>query len=519
MPPPAPSTPDTQSSSDAANTPNSHPQENPRALATPGSHVQSSARGYDTPPTDILAMRSTDAYASQQGYLDSPSLIHSYWQQSGLNPAGIRAIDTTDNEQKLGNNRYSGDSTSTVVPRSQPPKQQSLGSLSFVRNGRNEEMQSDRPHPIPFTLQTPPPPHTPIRQPAAPPVSHNTSSGNRQFLDGLSPSPSIWQGLNSRFTHMRLDTQAASSSSSPVWTQPRETSESPQLPSWMNQALNQGHHPPSSLLSRSPTTLPPMQRSLSPPRGFRPMAAISHHQRPAERIMPREPDNDGPVAFSGNYRGEHSMRNASVEALAPELNCALWLTNLPPDVTHRQLLSQVRNVGRIWCTVINAPDWSRHTTAAAKVVFFTPAPAQLLLSKSLTQGLDVNGYKVKVTHNRVKYAEEPLIGNASRVLIVTGKTTFVNPESLTEFFKARFVFEVDEITELIVQGNLHTGGRSVIEYKFGSFRCQSQMGKMALEKDRPDGFEKVEFGPDPCEVGDTLASYGIAAERIQGRGI
>lgn len=102
----------------------------------------------------------------------------------------------------------------------------------------------------------------------------------------------------------------------------------------------------------------------------------------------------------------------------------------------------------------------------------------------------------------------------SRCLIITGHADFVNEASLSKFFKDRFIFQVDEVVELI-----KAGGRAVVEFKFGSYRCQSQMGKMSLEKDRPAGLEKVEFGDDPCEVGDTMSSYGIAAERIQGRGL
>jgi hypothetical protein len=248
------------------------------------------------------------------------------------------------------------------------------------------------------------------------------------------------------------------------------------------------------------------------------MAAIAHTRSNVSRVN-CDDDTAEPVTFSGNYKGEHTIRNASAMNLSPEENCALWLTNLPPDVTHRQLLAQIRNVGRVWCAVINEPDYERHDTAAAKVVFFTPGPAQILLSKSLTQGLQVGSHAVRVTHNRVKYGEQPVVGAASRVLIITGKSSFINAENLTEFFKERFVFEIDEITTLIIRGEAENGGRSVIEYRFGSFRCQAQMGKMALEKDRPQGFEKVEFGEDPCEVGDTLAAYTIAAERIQGKGI
>ncbi|KAF5677019.1 hypothetical protein FHETE_1921 [Fusarium heterosporum] len=361
-------------------------------------------------------------------------------------------------------------------------------------------------------------PTSPARQPAVPPVDY--SSVRKAIPATMDSSTAIWESLKDHFNQLDMNEQQDPATVPAPVQAPRAFTAGAQpfqLPSWLNQSLqqqslNSSPNPPSGSLLESPNI-----RQSSASRGFRPMAAIAHTRSDLTRA--NDDDQTEPVIFSGNYKGEHTIRNASAMNLAPEENCALWLTNLPPDVTHRQLLAQIRNVGRIWCTVINEPDYERHDTAAAKVVFFTPVPAQLLLSKSLTQGLEVGGYAVRVTHNRVKYGEQPIVGAASRVLIITGKSSFVNAESLTKFFNERFVFEIDEITSLIVRGEAENGGRSVIEYRFGSFRCQAQMGKMALEKDRPQGFEKVEFGEDPCEVGDTLTAYTIAAERIQGKGI
>ncbi|KAF5022483.1 hypothetical protein F66182_5455 [Fusarium sp. NRRL 66182] len=405
---------------------------------------------------------------------------------------------------------YSSEAIVTAVPSTDNPSAQVFSSV------RDSPRQPQ--HPLAFSLmaaQTSTPAN-PIRQPAVPPSDHASSVRN-SFPGHLAPSPAIWEGLKGHFGQLDLGERYPPSPALPQTSHPSiQPAQSCQLPPWLANRINQ--QPRFSTPIASPVHLSsPTLRQPPAPRGFRPMAAIAHARAFPSRIASEDVPPDA-AAFSGNYKGEHSVRNASVAELLPEQNCALWLTNLPPDVTHRQLLAQIRNVGRIWCTVINEPDYERHDTAAAKVVFFAPEPAQRLLSKSLTQGLHVGGYPVKVTHNRVKYGEQPAVGSASRVLIITGKSAFVNAESLTEFFKARFVFEIDEITPLIVQGRADQGGRSVVEYRFGSFRCQAQMGKMALEKDRPFGFEKVEFGPDPCEV-DTLSSYGIAAERIQGKGM
>ncbi|KAF5628775.1 uncharacterized protein FTJAE_8725 [Fusarium tjaetaba] len=358
-------------------------------------------------------------------------------------------------------------------------------------------------------------PAYPIRQPIAPPPDH-APSARSLFPGALAPSPAIWEGLKGHFSQLGINEHKSMPLPTTLpFAQPPlahiQEAPRPVLPAWLEDALKKVPYAKSHDDHSQKFSLAARQQNA---RGFRPMAAIA---RPPSHTA-RE-DEARESVFSDNYKGEHNTRNASALSLTADQNCALWLTNLPPDVTHHELLGQIRNVGRIWCSVINEPDWERHQTAAAKVVFFTPGPAQLLLSKSLTRGISVRGFPVRVTHNRVKYGEQGVLGPASRVLIITGKSTFVNPSSLTKFFEERFVFEVDEITELIVQGDASKGGRSVVEYRFGSFRCQAQMGKMALEKDRPQGFEKVEFGEDPCEVGDTLSAYGVAAERIQGKGM
>ncbi|KAJ4155904.1 hypothetical protein LMH87_001127 [Akanthomyces muscarius] len=262
--------------------------------------------------------------------------------------------------------------------------------------------------------------------------------------------------------------------------------------------------------------------------GFLPMHAVRASREPASTIAahPSSSFNFGITAptshpavpstrFSDRYHGMHTETNASAEHLSAEQNASLWITNLPPDITHRELLAQIRGVGRIWCCFINGPDGLKHTTAAAKVVFFLPAAAQRLLQNAVEHGLQVRGFRAKVTQNRIKTGETiPKAGDDSRVLIVTGQASFVNEATLTEYFGQRFVFQVDEVREL-----LRGGGRAVVEFRFGSYRCQSQMGKISLEKDRPVGFEKAEFGEDPCEVGENWSSHAIAVLRIRGIGL
>ncbi|KAG5993935.1 hypothetical protein E4U43_003354, partial [Claviceps pusilla] len=252
---------------------------------------------------------------------------------------------------------------------------------------------------------------------------------------------------------------------------------------------------------------------------FIPMLSITRPDRTGRDFTPVLQQSTHHAAsslkFSPRYHGMHTENNASMEHLPPEQNCALWLTNLPPDIRERELLASVRNVGRIYATFINYPDGHAHATSAAKLVFFTPEAAQkLLVYCTLVKPMVIRGHRVKIALNRIKYAKNSMENGESRVLIITGHREFVNEASLTAFFQARFQFQIDEAVTLITHKE-----RAVVEYKFGSYRCQAQMGMKALLLDKPAGLEMVEYGADPCEVGSEVTSFTVAGERIQGRGL
>ncbi|KAG6023388.1 hypothetical protein E4U19_004423 [Claviceps sp. Clav32 group G5] len=256
--------------------------------------------------------------------------------------------------------------------------------------------------------------------------------------------------------------------------------------------------------SAEPKFIPMLSVIRTEGRGKRPIPFLSQSNR----------HTVSPLKFSPHYHGMHTENNASMEHLAPDQNCALWLTNLPPDIRVRELLSTIRNVGRVYATFINDADGHLHATAAAKLVFFTPEAAQKLLAQCLVTPLVIRGYLVKIALNRIKYAKNSMDNGESRVLIITGQADFVNTSTLTAFFQARFQFQIDDAANLMIHK-----GRAVVEYKFGSYRCQAQMGMKSLLLDQPAGLEMVEYGADPCEVGSEATSFTVAAARIQGRGL
>jgi hypothetical protein len=86
--------------------------------------------------------------------------------------------------------------------------------------------------------------------------------------------------------------------------------------------------------------------------------------------------------FSPNYRGDPDLARNQSAAIPAEANCSLFIVGLAPDLTPHELLSGIRNIGRVYATHINPPVPERgHVFSAAKLVFFERAGAgEFLLS-------------------------------------------------------------------------------------------------------------------------------------------
>ncbi|KYK54485.1 hypothetical protein DCS_06443 [Drechmeria coniospora] len=247
---------------------------------------------------------------------------------------------------------------------------------------------------------------------------------------------------------------------------------------------------------------------------FTPMRALQNLEKVAQKSVAGLGWSHQSLShkFSNNYRGQHTDKNAGREDLPDELNCSLWLTNLPADLSYPELITAIGARGRVYGTFINYPDNKQFRTAAAKVVFFTHEPAQRLKAESWSRGFYIRDHRVRISYNRIKSATQPTSRQKnSRVLLITGRVDFVNIESIRAWLNERIIWQEDRAIELI-----RAKDRAVVEWRFCSYRNQAEMAKLALEKERPTGFEMVEFGEDPCEKGDTMASYGVAAERIMG---
>ncbi|ROW16702.1 hypothetical protein VPNG_01538 [Cytospora leucostoma] len=204
------------------------------------------------------------------------------------------------------------------------------------------------------------------------------------------------------------------------------------------------------------------------------------------------------LGFSPAYNGDpHLERNRSAN-VPNDLNCSLFLVNLPPDLTTTRLIAAVQAMGptgRIYATHINAPEPERqHYGCAAKVIFFERQAAQAFFSLCEQYGFAVDGCAARVMWNRIKTAEQAHSRVTTRVLLIGGRRDFVNPETLTEYFRTKLQFQVDRI---IPHTDGMDGENAVIEYRFGSFRCQAEAAKMALMREHQD--VRCFFHPDPCD--------------------
>ncbi|OBR14960.1 F-box domain-containing protein [Colletotrichum higginsianum IMI 349063] len=232
---------------------------------------------------------------------------------------------------------------------------------------------------------------------------------------------------------------------------------------------------------------------------FRPMNAVTrpfyHPDFDSQRELKRR------LGISPNYAGDASIARNQSAAIPDSENVAFWITNLPPRVTHNQLLGQIRGMGRIWACVISPPAGD-HATSAAKVVFFELAAAQKFLAhcSDPQRRLIVGGYVARVCLNRTKKAEENVEGNHSRVVIIQGNPSFVNPVTLLRHFSKNFEYDIDEIITHVLNSQM-----GHVEIRFGSWRSQAETSRQCIKAMYPPGGDlspvwSLRYGTDPCSI-------------------
>ncbi|KAK5653917.1 hypothetical protein OQA88_7842 [Cercophora sp. LCS_1] len=241
-------------------------------------------------------------------------------------------------------------------------------------------------------------------------------------------------------------------------------------------------------------------------RTFRPMEIRNMHRPDPYDLMIK--------GYSPNYLGNPNIdRNRSAD-ISPEKNCSVFITGLSPDLTTTDLLGSIRNIGRIYATHINQPDPCKgHHTCAAKVVFFERVAAERFYNQYHMEGFAVirrPDYVGRVVWNRIRSAEQDPGGRKSRVLIISGPKHIVNAESLDSYFRSKITFQIDTIrTYYKPDDAMESLGREreLVEFRFGSYRCQAEAARMALAREYKEYGIYCDFGPDPCDLEESLQGY------------
>ncbi|KAI1112106.1 hypothetical protein F5Y14DRAFT_282892 [Nemania sp. NC0429] len=207
---------------------------------------------------------------------------------------------------------------------------------------------------------------------------------------------------------------------------------------------------------------------------------------------------------SPNYRGDLGLATNRSANIPDELNTAVWITNLPPDLTYKMLLDSVRNCGKVYATVINGPG-EQHVMSAGKIVFFDVAGAENLLRQAREGRFIVGDCVPAVRPNRIKSEAKPLSPH-SRVLHIEGPSCIVNERYLADLFREEDIrWEDEEVLTLWSKE-----GRTRLEWRFGSYRSQAEAARLVIDRVKKRGYRRtpdeypfwqnvvVYFGVDPC---------------------
>ncbi|RYO91542.1 hypothetical protein DL764_008277 [Monosporascus ibericus] len=201
-----------------------------------------------------------------------------------------------------------------------------------------------------------------------------------------------------------------------------------------------------------------------------------------------------------NYGGNRTVaQQFKMWDLADHMNTALWITGLPSDCTHQDVLAQLRGIGKVYSLHINKPIDGPDPTkplkpnCAASLAFFTPEAAQIFLQRCKLTPFRVKSRRAFVRPNQNKVPPFYDYG-ASRVLIIQGLREYVTVEWLSWYLKkvVKMFWDTDRtfLQEIGVENRL--------EWHFGSWKSQAEAAHRAIYNNLGE-WMTVSYGRDPCE--------------------
>lgn len=239
---------------------------------------------------------------------------------------------------------------------------------------------------------------------------------------------------------------------------------------------------------------------------FRPMNSKLDPEAASRPLTEEEKAHRDMKGISHKYQGD-SNNPANESANIPEWeNCSVWLTNLPPDCTYRDLLGAIaaHHPGKVFATYISPPSGTgpaylaSRGHCAAKVVFYYPWAARNLIYVANNTGLWVRGYPARAVPNRIRAAPQAYGNDTTRCLMITGPADVVNQATLYQIWDGYFDFHTEEV--LTVDEEVDYRGVTIrtIIWRFGSHRAQAIAAHKYIEDHLP--CVAVSWASDPCDV-------------------
>jgi hypothetical protein len=82
--------------------------------------------------------------------------------------------------------------------------------------------------------------------------------------------------------------------------------------------------------------------------------------------------------------------------------------------------------------------------------------------------------------NRVRSGELDKGGSRSRVLLVSGPRAMADEAFLRAYLDTKLTYQIDAVLH---RGFSPNGERALLEFRFGSYRCQAEAARMALMRE------------------------------------
>lgn len=237
----------------------------------------------------------------------------------------------------------------------------------------------------------------------------------------------------------------------------------------------------------------PMEAKLDPDKSKRPLTEADKMYRDLKGI-------------SHAYQGD-STNPANESADIPDSeNCSVWITNLPPDCTYRDLLQAIatHHPGKVYASYISPPSAQgpvhlpSRGHSAAKVVFYWSFSAQRLIYIANNNGFWVGNTPARVVPNRIRAAPQPFDSTSTRCLDIEGPADEVNRPYLDSVWNDFFSFDTENVA--VVREYIGFTGFPMrrLVYRFGSHRAQAVAAMHYMHSYMPH--VAVTYAADPCDV-------------------